>query len=373
MSTNELHPDLPPPRGQVGVLKWLRENFFSSPINTLLTIVTLSLSIYIIQWAFSWGIFEADWIGNTRAACETSEGLPRYGIGACWVFIKVFLLRIIYGFYPDALLWRPTLVMVIAAGLIGLLLLKQVKYKKWIGLFTIFIFPLIAGVLLYGGYFGLEVVETHDWGGLVITLVLSWVGIVAALPLGITFALARRSQMPVLRTSAVIYIEFLRGVPLITILFMASVMLPLFLPEGTEFNRLIRMLIGIIMFQTAYMAEVIRGGLQAIPKGQYEAADALGLSYWKKMSLIILPQALKILIPGIVNTFISLFKDTTLVYIVGLFDVLNMLVVSSRNSEWVGFETEGFVFAAIIFWVFCFSMSQYSQNLEKKLHTGHKR
>jgi general L-amino acid transport system permease protein len=199
------------------------------------------------------------------------------------------------------------------------------------------------------------------------------VGIVASLPVGIVLALGRRSQMPIVKSVCVIYIEFWRGVPLITVLFMSSVMLPLFFPEGTDFDKLLRAMIGIIMFQSAYMAEVVRGGLQAIPKGQYEAAAALGLSYWKSMSLIILPQALKLVIPGIVNTFIALFKDTTLVLIIGLFDLLAIIQQANSDSSWLGFDTEGYVFAASIFWVFCFSMSRYSIALEAKLHTGHKR
>ncbi|MBT4941233.1 MAG: amino acid ABC transporter permease, partial [Rhodospirillaceae bacterium] len=209
--------------------------------------------------------------------------------------------------------------------------------------------------------------------GLMLTLVISFVGIIAALPIGILLALGRRSEMPVIRIICTAFIELWRGVPLISVLFMASVMLPLFLPEGTNFNKLLRALIGIVMFQSAYMAEVIRGGLQAIPKGQYEAAAALGLGYWKSMGLVILPQALKLVIPGIVNTFIALFKDTTLVLIIGLFDVLQTVSSAIVDPAWPEVSTEGFVFAAFVFWVFCFSMSRYSINLERKLHTGHKR
>jgi len=214
-------------------------------------------------------------------------------------------------------------------------------------------------------------VETGKWGGLMLTLVLAFVGIVAALPFGILLALGRRSEMPVIRAICIGFIELWRGVPLISVLFMASVMLPLFLPEGMNFNKLLRALIGIVMFQSAYMAEVIRGGLQAIPKGQSEAAEALGLSYWKSMGLIILPQALKLVIPGVVNTFIALFKDTTLVLIIGLFDVLASVQSAITDPAWRNVSTEGYVFAALAFWVFCFSMSRYSQKLERRLHTGH--
>ena len=225
--------------------------------------------------------------------------------------------------------------------------------------------------MLYGGSFGLEVVETHKWGGLSLTLVLALVGIVASLPIGVLLALGRRSDMPVVRSFCTVFIEMWRGVPLITILFMASVMLPLFAPEEIDFDKLLRALIGITLFQSAYMAEVIRGGLQAIPKGQYEAADALGLSYWEKMGLIVLPQALKIMIPGIVNTFIALFKDTSLVLIIGLFDLLAIVQAALSDPKWLGYSIEGYAFVAFVFWIFCFGMSRYSQFLERKLHTGH--
>ena len=206
-----------------------------------------------------------------------------------------------------------------------------------------------------------------------LTLLLATVGMVGALPIGIVLALGRRSNMPIVKSFCVIFIEFWRGVPLITVLFMASVMLPLFLPSDMSVDRLVRALIGLTLFQSAYMAEVIRGGLQAIPKGQEEAAAALGMTYWKRMGLIILPQALKMMIPGIVNTFISLFKDTTLVMIIGLFDLLGIVQAALADSRWLGFSLEGYVFAAFMFWIFCFSMSRYSQYLERKLHTGHKR
>ncbi len=205
-----------------------------------------------------------------------------------------------------------------------------------------------------------------------LTLIIAAVGIVAALPIGTLLALGRRSEMPIVRSLCITYIEFWRGVPLITVLFMASVMLPLFLPEGTYFNKLLRAMIGIVMFESAYMAEVVRGGLQAIPKGQYEAAAALGLNYWKMMGLIILPQALRLVIPGIVNTFIALFKDTTLILIIGLFDLLATVEAAFRDPNWLGYAVEGYVFAALVFWVFCFGMSRYSQALERRFQVGHK-
>lgn len=247
------------------------------------------------------------------------------------------------------------------------------QIKKWLGLAGLTVLPIIVGILLLGGAFGLNPVETHKWGGLMLTLVLSYVGIVAALPFGIVLALGRRSEMPMVKMVCVVFIELWRGVPLISVLFMASVMLPLFLPEGWDFEKLMRALIGITLFQSAYMAEVIRGGLQAIPKGQFEAAASLGLGYWRSMGLIILPQALKLVIPGIVNTFIALFKDTTLVLIIGLLDILATVQAMITDPAWRGVSTEGYIFAAFCFWVFCFGMSRYSQALERKLHTGHKR
>jgi general L-amino acid transport system permease protein len=238
-------------------------------------------------------------------------------------------------------------------------------------LFLLIAFPVICFYLYVGGSFGLVEVETPLWGGLFLTLVIAITGIVASLPIGIILALGRRSNMPVVRAVCVGFIELWRGVPLITVLFMASVMFPLFMPEGVTFDKLLRALIGVGLFSAAYMAEVVRGGLQAIPRGQIEGAQALGLNFPKMMFFIVMPQALKMVIPGIVNTFIGLFKDTTLVLIIGLFDFLGMAQLSTTNPEWLGFSVEGFVFCAAVFWVFCFSMSQYSQHLERKLHTGH--
>jgi general L-amino acid transport system permease protein len=250
---------------------------------------------------------------------------------------------------------------------------EKTPKRTWLWLFFVNVYPFLIAILLYGGVFGLEVVETHKWGGLLVTLIIALIGIVVSLPIGVFLALGRRSEMPIIRSMCTVYIEVWRGVPLITVLFMASVMLPLFLSEGMETDKLIRALVGVVLFSAAYMAEVIRGGLQAIPSGQYEAADALGLSYWQKMRLIILPQALKITIPSIVNTFIGLFKDTSLVLIIGMFDVLGIGQSANTDPEWLGFAIESYVFVALVFWVFCFGMSRYSIWLENKLHTGHKR
>ncbi len=361
------HPDMPPPASEVGVLGWLRKNLFSNWYYSLLTLLGLYILYLYVPPLVKWAFVDAVWGGEDRTACDAE------GAGACWTFINVRFTQFMYGFYPDELQWRPNAAGLLLIALMVPLFIKSFKWKWLLGAFILLVYPFIAFVLIHGGYFGFELVETNKWGGLMLTLILSAVGIVASLPIGIVLALGRRSSMPIVKSVCVVYIEFWRGVPLITVLFMSSVMLPLFFPEGTDFDKLARAMIGIIMFQSAYMAEVVRGGLQAIPKGQYEAAASLGLTYWKSMGLIILPQALKLVIPGIVNTFIALFKDTTLVLIIGLFDLLAIIQQANSDPEWLGFDTEGYVFAGLVFWIFCFGMSRYSIALEEKLHTGHKR
>jgi len=357
----------PPPSSAVGPLRWARDNLFSSPLNVILTLIGVYLVWLIVPPFIDWALLSADFIGTSQDDCPSD--------GACWVFIAQRLDFFIYGFYPDAERWRVDVMFVMLAAFLVPQFIPGVsgRVRKWLGIFGLTLYPVITGVLLLGGVFGLPFIETGKWGGLMLTLVLSYVGIVAALPIGILLALGRRSSMPVIRTICVMFIELWRGVPLISVLFMASVMLPLFLPEGVNFDKLLRALIGIVMFQSAYMAEVIRGGLQGIPKGQYEAASALGLGYWRATALIILPQALKMVIPGIVNTFIALFKDTTLVLIIGLFDILGTVQSAIVDPAWGRVAVEGYVFAAFCFWVFCFGMSRYSQGLERKLHTGHRR
>jgi His/Glu/Gln/Arg/opine family amino acid ABC transporter permease subunit len=562
------HPDQAPPVTTVGVLGWLRQNLFSSWSNVVLTILALYIIYKLVPGFIDWAFIKADWVGHTRQDCHRE--------GACWVFIHVWFKQLMYGRYPDAQLWRIDTSYVLLVTGITLLLIPRFRYKQWVALFLLVVYPLVSlylftgltratieawpyrlmelsamalgivallpllGILrerstivsivllvlvplwglsapatwtaglLYGapvwasvvgvalatlppialvaalmlspwrkriaenfwqlcigvvvlaylgyllplwawqdiagssppaamaltaamlalaalcpwGYYdeaglpgylarlllpvylivawlvfagppdllnfgsldwtanteswfagikqtALPEVETPLWGGLFLTLVIAITGIVASLPIGIVLALGRRSHMPIVRAVCVGFIEFWRGVPLITVLFMSSVMFPLFMPEGVNFDKLVRALVGVAIFSAAYMAEVVRGGLQAIPKGQFEGAQALGLSYPKMMVLIILPQALKLVIPGIVNTFIGLFKDTTLVLIIGLFDFLGMAQLAATNPDWLGFAVEGYVFVGFGFWIFCFSMSRYSQHLEKKLHTGH--
>ncbi|RBW46101.1 amino acid ABC transporter permease [Psychromonas sp. B3M02] len=359
MATYTMKEAKPAPTTNKGVVFWLRENLFPDVKNTLLTLAGLYILYAIIPPLLNWMIFDATWTGSKDEVVNS---------GARWIFIVEKFDQFMYGFYPEALHWRPNLV-----GILSLVLIFGFKYIGSVKLkiATIILFPIICFVLISGGWFGLEVVETEKWGGLMLTILVAAVGIVASFPIGVVLALGRQSNMPILRTLCIGFIEFVRGVPLITILFMASVLLPLFFHDGIEFNKLLRALIGITLFQAAYIAEVIRGGLQAIPKGQYEASEALGLTYWQGMILIILPQALKISIPNLVGSFISLFKDTTLVLIIGLFDILAMVTLTNSDTNWLGYEVEGYVFVTLIYWVCCFSMSQYSKSIERKFNTEH--
>ncbi|MBN3229717.1 amino acid ABC transporter permease [Pectobacterium brasiliense] len=345
-------------------MQWARRNLFSSISNSLLTLFCLWLLWVAIPPLLNWAIFQANWIGTTRNDC-TREG-------ACWVFIHARFGHFMYGLYPAAEVWRINFALAIALLSILPMFLKSIPYRgRYIAVWAV-AYPLIAWWLLYGGFGGLSRVETYQWGGLTLTLIIAAVGIAGALPLGILLALGRRSTLPIVRMLSVVFIEFWRGVPLITVLFMSSVMLPLFLTEGTTIDKLLRALVGVILFQSAYVAEVVRGGLQALPKGQYEAAESLGLGYWRMQGLVILPQALKMVIPGLVNTIISLFKDTSLVIIIGLFDLFSSIQQATVDPTWLGMSTEGYVFAAMVYWIFCFSMSRYSQHLENRFNTGHK-
>ncbi|MDU2732072.1 MAG: amino acid ABC transporter permease, partial [Mixta calida] len=288
---------------------WARKNLFSSWFNSLLTLLCLWLAWQVIPPALNWLIFQANWFGESRADC-TKEG-------ACWVFVHARFGQFMYGLYPHELRWRINMTLVVGLlSLVPMFISRLRQRGRYIAVWAV-AFPLFVWLMLYGGIFGLERVETRQWGGLTLTLIIAAVGIAGALPLGILLALGRRSTMPVVRALSVIFIEFWRGVPLITVLFMSSVMLPLFMAEGTSIDKLVRALVGVILFQSAYVAEVVRGGLQALPKGQTEAAESLALGYWKTQLLVILPQALKLTIPGLVNTIIALFKDTSLVIIIG--------------------------------------------------------
>ena len=466
-------PSTPSPRLATGYMRWSKNNLFSTPGNTLLTLLSIAILVLTVPPLLRWGILDATWLGDSRGVCDdASQG---GSAGACWVFIRVRMGVFLYGFYPLVERWRVNFTFIIlavalmplfapallgttarkvslflaatatifllygptpaafsacylfapyaldrlfqgkpflelisnqllailagiglaiviglsvyyavfltlgdkAAGAIGLTSLVLTVFLlfisrltaagwHWVLLFTVY--PVFAFFTLVGDIFGMPLVETHFWGGLFLTLVVAGTGMATALPIGILLALGRRSTLPVIKVLCVSFIEFVRGVPLVSVLFMASVMFPLFLPENVTFNKLLRALVGIAFFYAAYMAEVIRGGLQAIPKGQYEAAMALGWPYWKMMGLIIIPQTLRLVIPGLANNFLSLLKDTTLVAVIGLLDLLGVAKASMADAEWLGFTKEAYIFAAVIFWIFCFAISRYSVHLEKSYH-----
>jgi general L-amino acid transport system permease protein len=315
-------------------------------------------------------VIDAVWEGAGREAC-LEEKLGRT-VGACWPFIAARFSQFMYGFYPASEVWRVNLTYAIGVILLVPLLIPRAPYKAINAILFFGVFPVAAFILLVGGMFGLPHVETRQWGGLLVTLVISFTGIICSLPLGVLLALGRRSSLPLIRVSSVLFIEFWRGVPLVTVLFFATYMLPLFLPAGWKLDPFARVLIGVVLFAAAYMAEVVRGGLQAIPRGQYEAAKALGLGYWRTMGLVILPQALKLVIPGIVNSFIALFKDTTLVMIVAIFDLLGQLRAAFADPNWATPVTlfTGFAFAGLFYFAVSFAMSRYALAMERRLSTG---
>ena len=423
-------PVQPAPVNTSGLNGWVLNNLVPTPIQAIVSAILVFLVVYyVLIPVIDWSIIKAVWSGESRDAC-VGEGRQD---GACWAMAGAKFGQWIYGFYPIGERWRVNIAFVL--GILGLipLLMPSMPHKKLNAIFMLGIYPVLTLILLSGGHFdigtstwitvailsalvvgpilflglgakiidpkiaitvsaiivaivlallivlsinfGLSHVETDKWGGLLLTLVVAITGIVASLPIGILLALGRRSSMPVVKLFSVIFIELWRGVPLITVLFMASVMLPLFLPDGVSFDKLLRALIGVTLFSAAYMAEVVRGGLQAIPKGQTEAAQALGLTFWQNMGLITLPQALKLVIPGIVNTFIGLFKDTTLVGIIGLYDLLLIIKAANTDQNWAAPQTNstGLFTAAAIFWIFCFGMSRYSMFMERKLDTGHRK
>lgn len=358
----------PPPPSLGGFPGWARANLFSSPLNVLITLFMLVIVVWLVPPLIRWAFIDAVWTGENREVCLPKPGVE---IGACWAFVSAKFGQFMFGSYPLEMRWRPELVEAVFFVGLAAVAYEHTPYRRKILLFMLTAFPVLSFWLIYGGL-GLPVVETSNWGGLMVTLIVAVTGIVASLPLGILLALGRRSKLPFIKIVSVVFIELWRGVPLITVLFMASVMLPLFLPSGVNFDKLLRALIGVAMFTGAYMAETIRGGLQAIPKGQFEGAASLGLGYWQSMRLIILPQALRIVIPGIVNSFISLFKDTSLVMIIGLFDLLGSIQRNFSDVNWSSppIAPSGLLFAAAVFWVFCFSMSRYSMYMERKLNKG---
>jgi len=365
------HPDMKPPVLTSGPIFWLKENLFGSITSTVLTILATYLLYLTLPPLLSWFVFESTVNAGSRDECY------KLGEGACWAFIEERFILLVYGFYPLEERWRPNITFIMMIVALMALLWDKMPARAHMVKYAI-VFPFIAAIILLGGDWfgiptGLKQVTTDQFGGILLTIVIGMTGIFFSLPIGVVLALGRQGHLPVVRIVCVLFIEFIRGVPLITLLFVASTMLTYFLPPGTQFDLLLRVLIMVTLFASAYMAEVIRGGLQAIPKGQYEAADSTGLKYWQSMRLIILPQAMKISIPGIVNTFIGLYKDTTLVVVIGLLDPLGIADMSLADHKWQGLSNEIYLFIALFFFICCFSMSRYSLYLENKLHTGHKR
>ena len=344
-------------------MRWMRENLFSSWPSGLATVLIAGLALSVLPSFLEWALVDAVWRAEDPRACRDAQGQ-----GACWAFIAEKHRFILFGTYPFEQHWRPAAASLL---LVSLWIVSAVKmlWRWWLSLIWLAGLSLI-GFLMWGGALGLPYVENERWGGLILTLILATFGCALAFPAAILLALGRRSSLPAVRAVCVGYIELIRGVPLISVLFMASVLLPLFLPAGVTIDKLLRAQLALILFIAAYLAEVVRGGLQAVPQHQYEAADALGLGYWRRTLHVILPQALRVSIPPLMNTFIALFKDTSLVLIIGLFDLLSTIKVSLQDPAWSGFGVEAYLFVSLVYFAFCYAMSAYSQRLERDLARG---
>lgn len=328
-----------------------KQSLLQKIVNAVLLLILAGLLFPVFKWA----IIDAHWVGAARCTGE----------GACWVFIKLRLLTFMFGFYEATELWRPSLVLLLWT--IAIITLFRSSYSRGLKILplVILLLPLLSWGFLDGRWLGLPHVETTRWGGLLLSLMITLIGLCLAFPLGLLLALGRMSDLPLIKAGSVAFIELWRGVPLIAVLFMSSVMLPLVLPPGTEVDKLIRVLVGVALFTSAYLAEVIRAGLRGVPSGQSEAAAALGLLGWQRLFLVVLPQALRSVIPSLVNSFISLFKDTSLVMIVGMFDLLGTVQQANTDPYWLGYSTEGYFFAGLVYWVMCFSLSRFSMKLEQ--------
>jgi general L-amino acid transport system permease protein len=362
-ATQELRTRPSSPQGRAW--RWLRANLFSSIASSLTTLVLVALLAKALIALVRWGILDAVWTAPSgdSSACRAARGL-----GACWAVIPEKYRFILFGTFPFDQQWRPTAAIFIFLALFVLSTRRMLWRRE---LIYLWIAALAAiGVLMWGGVLGMPFVPQERWGGLPVTLILATFGLALGFPLGILVALGRRSKLPAIRSLSVLYVELIRGVPLVSLLFMASVMFPLFMPEGFNIDKLLRAQIAIVLFAGAYLAEVVRGGLQAVPKGQEEAADAIGLSYWRKNRLVILPQAIRHVIPPLVNTFIAFFKDTSLVLIIGIFDLLTTAKTAIIDPAWQQFSVEVYLFVAVIYFAFCFAMSRYSRGLEAQ--TGRK-
>ena len=346
-------------------LRWLRANLFSSITSSIITLLLLALLLKAAVNFVQWGIWDAIWTvpGNDTSACRAARG-----IGACWAVIPEKYRFILFGTYPYDEQWRPALATLVFIALLYVSSLRFLWRKELVLIWAAALS--LIGFLMWGGIFGLTFVAQDRWGGLPVTLVLATFGLAFGFPLGILVALGRRSKMPAIRSLCVLYVELIRGVPLISLLFMASVMFPLFMPDGINIDKLLRAQIAIVLYAGAYLAEVVRGGLQAVPRGQHEAGEALGLSYWQRHRLIILPQAIRHVIPPLVNTFIAFFKDTSLVLIIGIFDLLTTAKTAIIDPAWQAFSVEVYIFVALIYFAFCFAMSRYSRHLETQGKQG---
>jgi len=360
----ELIAPRPPPTARAGALGWLRTRLFATPLHAILTILTAWILLLAVPVLIDYFFLKPDFAASTAAGCRENGGY-------CWALVREKHRLILFGLYPYDEQWRPLLASVILVGIV----IGSCIRRFWHPLLALAWLAALAAVavLMWGGVLGLTYVEDSRWGGLPLTLILATFGIGMAFPFGVLLALGRRSNMPAIKAVCVVYIELIRGVPLISLLFMSSVMLPLFLPEGVSIDKLLRAQIALILFTAAYVAEVVRGGLQSIPRGQYEGADSLGLSYWQRMRKVILPQALKVVIPPLVSTFISLFKDTSLVVIIGIFDLMQASRAAVLDPGWQGFSIDSYLFIAAIYFVFCFSMSRYSVTLERRFDQAQQR
>lgn len=340
----------------------LRRELFGSPLNTVLTLVMLGLLALVLVPLWRWAVSQATFFGDSRAACD--------GIGACWAIVTARLPSYFFGAYPADQRWRPALVVLALIVLATPVLRERTRHRGWWLGALLLPFPILAGCLLWGGVLGLPYVDTTLWGGLLVNIILAFTGLAGALPLGVLLALGRRSELPLVRGVCIAFIELWRGVPLLTVLFMAAVMLPLFLPEGATLDRLLRAMLALALFTAAYMAEAIRGGLQGVPRGQAEAATSLGLGWWQVQGLVVLPQALRIALPSIVNIVVDLFKDTTLVTIVGISDLLGVVNLALRDQAWLGLAREGYLFSALVFCLCCLVLTRVGAGLERRSRRG---
>lgn len=367
MSAREFKPlpDQPAPTSITGPVAWIRQNFFPSKTSSMATIIIGGLLLSVLPGMIDWLFISANWSGVTEADCVDG--------GACWVFIRAWSQQIFYGSYPDGELWRVNLCLILLAAVIFSSFTFSANLRNKISIPAFLLLPFVCLLLLDGSYLGLEYVRTDYWGGFALNILLAAASIIFAFPFGFLWALGRRSDMPFARSVSVTCIEFFRGTPILALFFMGSVMLPLFFPPDVSVDKLLRVWIILILFMSAYMAEVFRSGFQAIPQGQYEAADSIGLGYWQKTLLIIFPQVVKVSMPNILATFVMLFKNTVFLLVIAVPEMLQIVMTALSNSNWLGgHAVEGYLFVAFIFWLCCFGMSLLSTNIEKKLDTSHK-